>query len=160
MNGRRKGAAIRQDTRAKGYPATRRTTIESIPAWADDEEWGMGKTIAIWPSEGVVYAPVSGVVASAMPHALGFAGDDGTEVLIHVGVDTVNMNGDGFDLLVEQGAHVAAGQPLLTFDRDKVAKAGYKDIVMCIVTNSDDYPALAKVAEGTVAAGAKVMQTA
>lgn len=47
MNGRRKGAAIRQDTRAKGYPATRRTTIESIPAWADDEEWGMGKTIAI-----------------------------------------------------------------------------------------------------------------
>lgn len=139
--------------------AGRIEATESIPDPAFASEV-MGKTVAIWPSEGTVYAPVSGTVVSAMPHAFGFAADDGTEVLIHVGVDTVNMNGDGFDVLVEKGAHVTAGQPLLTFDRDKVAKAGYKDIVMCIVTNSDDYPRLAKTADGTVPAGTKVMQTA
>ena len=55
---------------------------------------------------------------------------------------------------------MTAGQPLHTFDRAKVAKAGYQDIVMIIVTNSDDYPALQKVAEGAVAAGSKVMQLA
>ena len=98
----------------------------------------MGKTIAIWPSEGVVYAPVSGLVASAMPHAMGFAGDDGTEVLIHVGVDTVNMNGDGFTCLVNEGDTVKAGQPLIRFSRAKIKAAGYSDTVAVLLTNSDD----------------------
>lgn len=120
----------------------------------------MGKTIAIWPSDGNVFAPISGTLTTAMPHAFGIAGADGAEVLIHVGIDTVNMKGDGFTVWGEVGAQVTAGQPLLTFDRAKVAKAGYQDIVMTIVTNSDDYPALQKVADGDVAAGAKVMQLA
>ena len=120
----------------------------------------MGQTVAVWPSDGNVFAPISGAVASAMPHAFGIAGDDGVEVLVHVGVDTVNMNGDGFNVWVNAGDHVNAGDPVLTFDRDKVAKAGYKDIVMTIITNSDDLASIDKVAEGTVAAGAKLMQTA
>jgi len=120
----------------------------------------MGKTVAVWPEGGDVFAPISGTVVSAMPHAFGITGDDGVEVLVHVGVDTVNMNGDGFQVWVKANEHVNAGDPVLTFDRDKVAKAGYKDIIMTIVTNSDDLASIEKVAEGTVAAGAKLMQTA
>jgi phosphotransferase system IIA component len=77
-----------------------------------------------------------------------------------VGVDTVNMNGDGFQVWVKANEHVNAGDPVLTFDRDKVAKAGYKDIIMTIITNSDDFASIEEVADGTVAAGAKLMQTA
>ena len=120
----------------------------------------MGKTVAVWPSDGNVFAPIAGSVVSAMPHAFGIAGDDGVEVLVHVGVDTVSMNGDGFQVWVKANEHVNAGDPVLTFDRDKVAKAGYKDIIMTIITNSDDLDSIEKVAEGTVAAGAKLMQTA
>lgn len=120
----------------------------------------MGKTVAVWPSDGNVFAPISGAVVSAMPHAFGIAGDDGVEVLVHVGVDTVNMKGEGFEMWVKAGDHVNAGDPVLTFDRDKVAKAGYKDIIMAIITNSDDLASIEKVAEGQVVAGTKLMQTA
>lgn len=120
----------------------------------------MGKTVAVWPETGDVFAPISGTVASAMPHAFGIAGDDGVEVLVHVGVDTVSMNGDGFQVWVKAGDHVSAGDAILTFSKDKVAKAGYKDIIMTIITNSDDLASIEKVAEGTVAAGDKLMQTA
>ena len=120
----------------------------------------MGKTVAVWPADGNVFAPISGTVASAMPHAFGIVGDDGVEVLVHVGVDTVNMNGDGFQVWAKANEHVNAGDPVLTFDRDKVAKAGYKDIIMTIITNSDDFASIEEVADGTVAAGAKLMQTA
>jgi phosphotransferase system IIA component len=95
-----------------------------------------------------------------MPHAFGIAGDDGIEVLVHVGVDTVNMNGDGFKVWVKAGDHVTAGDPVLTFDRDKVAKAGYKDIVMTIITNADDLASVEVVASGEVAVGGKLFQTA
>ena len=115
---------------------------------------------AIWPDEGVVYAPVAGTVSASMPHAVGIAGDDGVEVLIHIGVDTVEMNGDGFTVWCEGNTHVVAGEPLVSFDRDKVKKAGHPDIIMTIITNSDDYPALAKVAEGQVKAGDTVITTA
>ncbi|MBR3225439.1 MAG: PTS glucose transporter subunit IIA [Atopobiaceae bacterium] len=116
--------------------------------------------MAVWPETGDVFAPISGTVASAMPHAFGIAGDDGVEVLVHVGVDTVSMNGDGFQVWVKAGDHVAAGDAILTFNKDKVAKAGYKDIIMTIITNSDDLANIQKVAAGTVAAGDKLMQTA
>ncbi|MEE0026902.1 MAG: glucose PTS transporter subunit IIA [Atopobiaceae bacterium] len=127
------------------------------PAFASEL---MGKTVAVWPSNGNVYAPVAGTVVSMMPHAFGIAGDDGCEVLVHVGIDTVSMNGDGFTLWAQQGDHVSAGQPMLTFDRDKVAVAGYKDIVMTIVTNSDDYTGLSKSADGSVSAGEQIIRTA
>lgn len=120
----------------------------------------MGQTVAVWPADDNVFAPISGTVVSAMPHAFGIAGNDGVEVLVHVGVDTVNMNGDGFQVWIKAGDHVRAGDPVLTFDRGKVAKAGYKDIIMTIITNSDDLASIEKVAEGQVVAGAKLMQTA
>lgn len=135
--------------------------VEATDAISDPVFAGemMGKTVAVWPSDGNLYAPVTGTVASCMPHAVGLGSDDGIEVLMHVGIDTVNMKGDGFTVYVKQGDHVVAGQPLLSFDRDKVKAAGYEDIVMTIITNSDDYPELAKVAEGEVAAGAVAIKT-
>lgn len=97
----------------------------------------MGKAMGVWPDEGVVYAPISGTVTVAMPHALGISGG-GVELLVHVGVDTVNMNGDGFEVKVRKGDRVRAGDVLLVFDREKVAAAGYPDAVMEVVTNSSE----------------------
>ena len=120
----------------------------------------MGPCVGVWPTDGNVYAPVSGTITAAMPHAFGFLGDDGVEVLIHVGVDTVEMKGDGFTVHVKKDDHVAAGEPLLTFDRKKVEAAGHPDIVMTIITNADDLASVDVVAAGEVAVGGKLIQTA
>ncbi len=120
----------------------------------------MGPCLGVWPADGNVYAPVSGTVTAAMPHAFGFLGDDGVEVLIHVGVDTVEMKGDGFTVHVKKDEHVTAGTPLLTFDKKKVANAGHPDVVMTIVTNADDLASVEAVGAGEVAVGAKLFQTA
>ena len=79
------------------------------------------------------------------------------ELLIHVGVDTVAMNGDGFTALVEEGQKVRAGEPLLTFDQDKIAAAGHPDVVVLLVTNSDDYENLS-IQTGTCQSLDKVIQ--
>lgn len=122
----------------------------------------MGRTIAIWPEEDNVYAPISGTVTAAMPHAQGITGDDGVEVLVHVGIDTVNMHGNGFTVYSKKGDHVNAGDVLLTFDRNKVAAEGHEDIVITIVTNSEDLDKVETVARAgiKVNAGTKVIQTA
>lgn len=117
----------------------------------------MGKTVAIWPEDGVVYAPVAGTITACMPHAVGIMGDNGAEVLIHIGVDTVEMNGKGFTTWAKAGDKVAAGEALVSFDRAKVKAAGHPDIVMCIVTNSDDLAGLKATADGKVAAGEKIL---
>lgn len=119
----------------------------------------MGKGCAAWPEGNVVYAPVSGTVGAVMGHAVGIAGSDGIEVLVHVGVDTVEMNGEGFSCYVSQGDRVRAGQPLLRFDRAAIAAAGHSDCVVLIVTNSSDYEEVALSAEpdAVVAAGKPVL---
>ena len=72
-------------------------------------------------------------------HAIGLANDAGMEVLIHVGVDTVAMNGEGFDDKVAEGDKVKAGQIIMTFDRDAIKKANHPDCVVVLLTNSDDF---------------------
>ena len=101
----------------------------------------MGPSIGIEPTEGVVYAPFDGEVMMIFPtnHAIGLKGDNGMEVLIHVGVDTVAMDGDGFAAFTEQGAKVKAGQKLITFDRDKIAAANHPDTVIVVLTNGAEY---------------------
>ena len=93
----------------------------------------LGPGMAVKPSGNVIYAPVAGTVTSAVDtgHALGLTSDDGMEVLIHIGVDTVEMRGDGF-----KGDHVEAGAPLITFDVEKIRAAGYDDMVMVSVMNA------------------------
>lgn len=101
----------------------------------------LGRGVGIQPVEGVITAPFDGEISTVAEtkHAVGLSSPDGMEVLIHVGVDTVAMNGDGFTALVQEGQKVHAGETLLTFDRDKIAAAGHPDVVVMLVTNSDDY---------------------
>lgn len=115
----------------------------------------MGQGIAVKPSQGVVYAPADAEVsiAFATGHAFGLKTTNGAEVLIHVGIDTVSMNGDGFEAKVAQGDKVKAGDVLGTFDSNKIAAAGLDDTTMVIVTNTADFSSVAPVATGSVAKG-------
>ena len=120
----------------------------------------MGQGIAVKPSQGVVYAPADAEVSIAFPtgHAFGLKTTDGAEVLIHVGIDTVSMNGEGFEAKVAQGDKVKAGDILGTFDSNKIAAAGLDDTTMVIVTNTADYASVAPVATGSVAKGDAVIE--
>ena len=99
----------------------------------------LGVGVGIQPTSEIVVAPFDGEITSVAEskHAVGVAAND-MELLIHVGVDTVAMNGDGFDCLVKEGDQVKAGQPLIRFSREKIRAAGYSDTVAVLLTNSDD----------------------
>ena len=99
----------------------------------------LGDGVGIEPEDELVVAPFDGTTSSVAEsqHAVGIE-SNGMEMLIHVGVDTVNMQGDGFTCLVKEGDAVKAGQPLIRFDRAKIKAAGYSDTVAVLLTNSDD----------------------
>ena len=120
----------------------------------------MGQGIAVKPSQDVVYAPADAEVTIVFPtgHAYGLKTANGAEILIHVGIDTVTMNGDGFEAKVAQGDKVKAGDVLGTFDSNKIAAAGLDDTTMVIVTNTADYASVAPVATGSVAKGDAVIE--
>ena len=120
----------------------------------------MGQGLAIKPSEGVVYAPADAEVTIAFGtgHAYGLKTANGAEILIHVGIDTVTMNGEGFEQKVSQGDKVKAGDVLGTFEIEKIAAAGLDDTTMVIVTNTPDYASVTPVAEKTVAKGDAVIE--
>ncbi|WP_278915630.1 sucrose-specific PTS transporter subunit IIBC [Ligilactobacillus agilis] len=101
----------------------------------------MGDGAAIVPSDGTVYSPVDGqvTVAYETKHAYGLKSKDGAEVLIHIGIDTVNLKGEGFESFVKQGQTVKAGDKLGTVDLAKVKAAGYDTTVMVVVTNTNNY---------------------
>lgn len=101
----------------------------------------LGKGCAIVPAEGEVYAPVDGVLTTLFPtkHALGITSDDGVEVLIHIGLNTVQLNGEGFTAHVQQGERVSRGQHLLSFDLAELKDKGYCLQTPVIITNTDDY---------------------
>ncbi|MBR0436880.1 MAG: PTS glucose transporter subunit IIA [Clostridia bacterium] len=99
----------------------------------------LGDGVGIEPEEELVVAPFDGTISSVAEskHAIGIEAN-GMEMLIHVGVDTVNMQGDGFECLVNEGDAVKLGQPLIRFSREKIKAAGYSDTVAVLLTNSDD----------------------
>lgn len=101
----------------------------------------MGKTIGIVPAENEVRSPSKGKVAfvSGTKHAIGLTLENGQEILIHIGIDTVYMDGKGFEVLVEPDEAVEAGQTLIRFDRKAIKDAGYSDIVNVILTNTPSY---------------------
>ena len=101
----------------------------------------LGQGIGVVPSEGVVFAPYDGEISSVADskHAIGITGAEDQELLIHVGVDTVEMKGDGFKTFVEEGDKVTKGQKLMEFDIEKIKAAGHPDTVVVLLTNSDDY---------------------
>lgn len=115
----------------------------------------MGKGLAVKPTEGIVYAPADAEVTIAFEtgHAYGLKTASGAELLIHIGIDTVSMNGDGFEQLVAAGSKVKAGDPIAKFDAAKIAAAGLDDTTMVIVTNTADFAEVTPLAQGTISYG-------
>src|SRR6478735_5751649 len=120
----------------------------------------MGPGVAIIPSGDTVFSPGAGTVAAAQPtgHAFGLVLDGGLEVLIHVGIDTVNLKGEGFDVKVKNGDRVELGTPLVVFDRKVIEDGGYPLITPVIVLNADDFGEVSPVLEGTVKPGDLVIE--
>ena len=120
----------------------------------------LGKGCALWPDGNVVYAPANGWVGTAMGHAITIKSDGGAEVLIHVGVNTVNLKGKGFTNLVSDGDRVVAGQPIIVMDRKVITEAGYQDCVVFAISNSADLADVELTAEFSekVDAGAPILK--
>jgi len=119
----------------------------------------MGKGVAIEPSVGEVVAPADGVIRLLFPtnHAIGLATDDGAELLIHVGMDTVALDGKGFTAHVVQGSKVKKGQLLLSFDIDTIKEAGYPVTTPIIVTNTANYKQIEVLAKGEIQLGDQLL---
>lgn len=115
----------------------------------------LGQGLAFIPTEGKLYAPCDGEITAFFPtgHAIGIKSTKGAEILIHVGMDTVKMNGDGFKAMKMQGDMVKQGDLLLEFDIEKIKAAGYEIITPMVVTNTDEYTNVMPVAAGSVKAG-------
>ncbi|WP_147795604.1 glucose PTS transporter subunit IIA [Cellulomonas sp. Y8] len=118
----------------------------------------MGKGVGVLPTDGEVVAPVSGTVVTVFPtkHVVGLKSDEGVEVLVHVGVDTVNLGGRGFTAHVADGDRVSVGDRLLTVDLPAVA-ATHDTTTVVVVTNATAYAGVEPIAAGTVAAGAGLL---
>ncbi|MEJ5929009.1 glucose PTS transporter subunit IIA [Corynebacterium sp. H128] len=119
----------------------------------------LGEGVGIKPAESTVVSPIEGTVVTAMKtgHAYGLKTEDGVEVLVHIGIDTVKMKGEGFKQLVQKGDRVTVGQPLAEVDFTAVDKAGYDPTVIMTVTNTKKLGAVQPAAAGKVAAGDTVV---
>ncbi|WEV51625.1 beta-glucoside-specific PTS transporter subunit IIABC [Lactobacillus sp. ESL0731] len=99
----------------------------------------LGKGIAVKSTDGKVFSPVDGVITSVFPtkHAIGLKAENGVEILLHIGIDTVNLNGKFLHPEVKEGDKVVKGQQIMTFDFKKIIEAGYDDVVIMLITNTD-----------------------
>ncbi len=120
----------------------------------------LGKGVAVVPSEGRITAPFDGTVGAVFEtkHAIGLMSEDGLELLIHVGINTVELNGQHYTAYVSAGDTVKKGQLMLEFDIPAIQKAGYDITTPVIVSNSDDFEHVEPVKTGTVHAGEEVLQ--
>ncbi|MDV6251769.1 beta-glucoside-specific PTS transporter subunit IIABC [Vibrio sp. EA2] len=120
-------------------------TGEVVPlAIVDDPTFAseiMGQGVAIRPDHGELRAPFNGKVSSVFKthHSIGLESDDGVQILIHIGLDTVKLDGEGFELLVEADQEITVGQPLILFDLQVLTTLGYDTTTPIVITNSDDY---------------------
>jgi PTS system beta-glucosides-specific IIC component len=119
----------------------------------------LGQGLAIEPTEGKVYSPVDGEITTFFPtgHAIGLTSDNGIEILIHVGMDTVALNGKGFTPKKKQGDKVKKGDLLLEFDMKVIKDAGYSTVTPVIITNSDDYADVIPAAPSSVKHGQDII---
>ena len=114
----------------------------------------LGEGTAILPTDNTIVAPISGTLASVFPtgHAIGIKGANGEEVLIHIGIDTVKLDGKHFEVKVSQNAIVTAGTPLIIADFNEIKHAGYDITTMIIITNTTDYEAVHDIATSNIEA--------
>lgn len=104
----------------------------------------LGKGVAIRPEENSIYSPVTGEVVTILEskHAIGLRSTDGVELLIHIGIDTVNLKGEPFEVFVKAGDQISAGQILIEADFAAIRSAGYDDTVIVVVTNSENFDSI------------------
>ncbi|SFV45404.1 PTS cellobiose/arbutin/salicin transporter subunit IIBC [Mammaliicoccus sciuri] len=119
----------------------------------------IGKSMAIEPTGNKIYAPVTGTVTSVFPtkHAIGITGDNGVEVLVHVGIDTVKLNGEPFTSTIEQGDHVTVGDILGTFDLTQIIESGYDPTTIIVITNTDEYESITSFDHAEVQAQTSIL---
>ena len=138
----------------------RAVPLEEVP----DEVFagGMaGRGAAVVPdSGGVAVAPVSGTLVKLFEggHAFGIETADGVELIVHLGLDTIELRGDGFERLAAEGEEVEAGQPVVRFDLERIRSAGYDPITPVVVTNPEEHP-VGGLRTGPVAAGEPLFET-
>ena len=134
-------------------------TLENVP---DDvfSKGILGKGIAIIPNEGEIYAPVSGIITSFFPtsHAIGITTAEGLELLIHVGINTVNLGGAGFETGVSKGVKVKKGSLMLKIDIQNIKRCGYNIVTPIIICNPDKFKDITYIAEGEVNKGDVIMR--
>lgn len=120
----------------------------------------LGKGIAICPESNEICSPVNGTVSMVFPtkHAVGLESEDGAEILIHIGLDTVQLDGKYFTAAVKDGQRVQKGDLLITCELDKIKEAGYPTITPVIVTNTDRYTEICALAEGPVRTGDEILK--
>ena len=121
----------------------------------------LGLGAAVDPAEGKVVAPADGEVSTLFDthHAIGLTLDNGMELLIHIGINTVELNGEGFTAHIADGERFKRGQTLITFDKAFIESKGYKTVTPVIITNPDDYAEVKKAANGTVEFLDKLIET-
>jgi len=112
----------------------------------------LGKGISIEPTEGILVSPVDGTLTSVFPtgHAVGITTDKGAEILIHIGFDTVKLNGEHFKIKVEQGENIKKGRLLVEFDIDAIKEKGFDITTPIVITNSDNYSSIVEKKSGNV----------
>ncbi|MBR3999744.1 MAG: PTS glucose transporter subunit IIA [Clostridia bacterium] len=137
-------------------------TVVPMEEIADDvfRDGILGFCVGIEPDDGKIYAPCDGVVTqvSETSHAIGIKTDYGAEILIHAGIDTVQMMGDGFSPKTSEGDRVSSGQLLLEFDPGKVREAGYGTTVITAVTNSGQFGDVMRASSGKTSVGEAIVQ--
>lgn len=128
--------------------------LENVPD-ATFAQGILGQGAAIEPSEGKVIAPADGTVSTIFDthHAVGLTLDSGAELLIHIGINTVELNGEGFTAHISEGDRVTRGQTLITFDKEFIASKGYDTVTPVIVSNSDDYAEIKRLSDGNISTG-------
>ncbi|ADU30037.1 PTS sugar transporter subunit IIA [Evansella cellulosilytica] len=121
----------------------------------------MGDGVAIMPSDGTVVSPVIGEIIQVFPtkHAIGIKTVNGVEVLIHIGLETVNLNGEGFTAFVKQGDKVAKGEKLISFDLDIINEKASSTITPIVITNGELVKSLKNEENGDVIAGKSLILT-
>ncbi|MCZ0754699.1 PTS sugar transporter subunit IIA [Anoxybacillus sp. J5B_2022] len=135
-------------------------TLENVPDPVFAQKM-MGDGVAIEPTEGIVVAPIDGEIVQVFPtkHAIGLRSKRGLEILIHIGLETVGMNGEGFEVHVQAGDCVKVGDRLITFDLSLVQQKAKSMITPIIITNSDAIEHIERVEAKTVQRGQTVMMT-
>ncbi len=120
----------------------------------------LGKGAAIIPSDGKVYAPADGEISTVFPtgHAVGMMTEDGAEILIHVGLDTVELKGEHFTSHVEAGRKVKKGDLLLTADIEKIKAAGYDTVTPIVICNTDAFKSIEGMTGKEVKVGDDILQ--